>query len=106
MPLNLDDLAAACRCNDAELDAGGSVPTLMLNLGVDPTGAVYVAEQRALRVALLASGVSPELLASKAAFVVTPHMLHKRQRDLIPIYAGVWTDGLATGIRAYHDALV
>lgn len=106
MPLNREDLAAACRANDALVDAGGNVTALLAELQVDPMASVYVAEQRALRVAMLHSGVPPHLIATAARHGV-PFVpkLHKRQRDLIPIYAGVWTDGLICGVRAYYDAL-
>ena len=106
MPLTRSDLADACQRNDIIVDAGGSVPGVMMTLGVDPMGAVYVAEQRALRVALLHSGVTPAILRAVAQRdAVIPLKLHKRQRDLIPIYAGVWTDGLIAGVRAYYTAL-
>lgn len=100
MPLTRDDLAAACSRNDLVVDAGGSVPALLMNLGVEPQGCVYVAEQRALRVALLHSGVMPTRFST-----ATARSLHKTQRDLIPVYAGVWIDGLVAGVRAYYEAL-
>ena len=106
MPLNRDDLAAACSHNDRIVDAGGSVPAILLTLGVDPTAAVYVAEQRALRVAMLHSGVTAgDLYRAATLGAAFKPKITKTQRDLIPVYAGVWTDGFCTAMRAYFDAL-
>ena len=108
MPLNRDDLSAAARANDQVIDAGGSMPAVLMNMGVDPMSAVYVAEQRALRTALYQSGINlVELMeaVSRGEQVRLEGALDERERDLIPIYAGSWLDGLVTGVRAYHDAL-
>ena len=108
MPLNRTDLASACRANDQVVDAGGSMPAVLMTLGVDPMSAVYVAEQRALRTALYQSGINlVELMEaiSRGEQVRLEGALDDRERDLIPVYAGSWIDGLAAGVRAYHDAL-
>lgn len=99
MPLSREDLAAACSTNDRAVDAGGSIPMLLMGLHVDPASAVYVAEQRALRIALLASGVPPADFPT-----ATYGSLSIIQRELIPVYAGAWLDGLATALRAEFDA--
>lgn len=95
--LDRGDLTAAVLTNDRLVEGGTPVPAILMTLGIEPMGATYVAEARALRMALLASGADLRLGEAPR--------LQKRQRDLIPVYAGIWTDGLAAGIRAYYDAL-
>lgn len=106
MPLNREDLAAAARQNDRIVDAGGSIPPLLMTLGVEPMSAVYLAEQRALRVAMIHSGTNPRALqaAAERGIAFTPK-LDPRQSELIPVYASLWVDGLACALRAYMDAL-
>lgn len=103
--LNRDDLAAAVRVNDEKVDAGVHYPAIMKELGLDPTGTVYVAEQRAIRIALLQSGVTPEELrqAARGEHLIEAHVA-PAQRLLIPLYASAWMDGLAGGIRAFDHA--
>lgn len=107
MPLNRKDLVAACRANDEAVEAGGSVPAVLMALGVDPMSAVFVAEQRALRTALFQSGIDLNKLMEalqRGEAVAIQGSLKRRERDLIPVYAGAWTDGLLTGVRAVHTA--
>ena len=103
--LGRDELSRAVRLLDATSDAGNDLPTILEFLEVDSRGAVYVAEQRALRVAMLRSGVNPielrALTARGAAFVPK---LTERENAMIPIYAGLWLDGLAAGVKALRGA--
>lgn len=103
--LSRDDLAAAARMNDEAVDRGLPVPALMMNLGIDPRGAVYVAEQRALRYALLQSGWTlADLQALAAGSEPRPVKLPREQLDMIPVYAGIFLDGLTAGVRASDEA--
>lgn len=104
--LSRDDLARAVRTNDALSEAGGdATPRILFDLGVDPMAAVYVAEQRALRVALLHSGWTPLDLRRLAEEDAGRHVYPSAEQNaLIPVYAGVWVDALATGIRACDEA--
>jgi hypothetical protein len=104
MVFNRADLAASVSKNDAIVDAGGSLVGLLEKLLVEPPAAFYVAEQRALRIGALHSGISPAILR-RAAAEGAAVKLTKRQRELMPIYAAAWLDGLAAGIRAVQDAL-
>lgn len=96
--LGRDELSAAVRALDDASDAGVDLPTTLASLGIDGQGALYVAEQRALRVGLLFEGWTEEELRLMASGV-NPRRVHidSSIQVLLPTFAAVWLDGLATG---------
>lgn len=103
MPLSRDELAAAVRLNDDHADAGETTAAILADLGADPQAALYVAEQRALRVALMFEGWTRSELALMAQGLKPRKVkLSPEQVAYLPIYSSIWIDGLAAGMRSLH----
>jgi hypothetical protein len=103
MPLSRDEIASAARANDDRVDQGEALAAVLTDLGVDPQSAIYVADQRALRVALLFEGWTRSELALMAQGMKPRRVkLSPEQVAYMPIYSGIWIDGFAAGVQACH----
>lgn len=96
--LTRDELAGACRINDERSLTG--IEPLLLHLGVEPRGSIYVAEQRALRQALVYEGWSPSEIALMASGVKPSRIRLGATLVYMPGFSAMWLDGLAAARRA------
>lgn len=95
--LNRDDIARACRHNDAIVEESGDLPGFFTERDVDFDGLTYLAEQRALRVAMILDGQDPNPSRPRA-ISLPPHL-----NALMPMFASLFIDGFAAGRTAEHD---
>ncbi len=86
-----EQLADACRAHDNAADTGTTLPEALSKRGVETNAAVYVADQRALRMVL---GMRGE--ASTASRRV---MLSQEEEKLMMRFAAMWLDGLVVGLK-------
>lgn len=96
-------LSQACGLNDEVQTAGiEDEDAVLLQLGVDPRGIRYVAEQRALRAGLLFEGwseVELDLMAREGIRARDVHFSPEVQA-MLPVYAAIWIDGVKAALRA------
>lgn len=89
-----EQLSDACRAHDNAADRGELFPSILSKRGVDARDAVYVAEQRALRMILEMRGDPvPGLLAPM------PIQLTAEEDKLLMKLATAWLDGLVVGMK-------
>ena len=88
-----DKLADAVRAIDNLADVGVGFDEALRKRGFDPTAVTYVAQQRALRLVLIAQGRAPEL-EPVAMRQVT---FSARERAMLVQFATAWIDGLLAG---------
>ena len=88
-----DKLADAVRAIDNLADVGVGFEDALRKRGFDPAAVTYVAEQRALRMVLIAQGRSPELEPMTARGI----SFSARERQMIAQFATAWIDGLLAG---------
>lgn len=91
-----DELSESARYMDALSEEHGFEKWAELN-SIEPQGLTYVAEQRALRAAMLLDGQDPRLLSRTE---VTTIKLSERIRDLMPALTAMAMDGMGIGIHA------
>lgn len=105
--LSKDTLARACSANDASTDCGMSLPDILRELSVNVDGAIHVADQRALRLALLYDGWTPEEVRAITAAATEPFTVNLKDPTLqfmLPALSMMWMDGLAAAMRAIRHA--
>lgn len=106
--INKRMLAAAARALDEQAEQGVELPDALELLDIDSRSAIFVAFQRALRVALLFDGWSEEELSMLSRLRDTPTDvppgLSPEQKALIPVYASLWMDGAAIAAKAVKDS--
>lgn len=93
-----EQIAAACRAHDNAADMGESMPEILAKRGIDARDAIYVAEQRALRLVLLASGrpmPDPTRMSQVA--------LSASERKMFTQLTVMWLDGLAVGVKISEE---
>lgn len=90
--LTKDKLASAACANDKQSDAGEKLPAVLRDVDLDPEGALYVSEQRALRWVL---HERPDKTVPGGFFTLSP----TEQRTLEALQAA-WLDGAACVARA------
>ena len=95
-----DELAESARYVDA-LSEEHSFEGWAKIEGVDPDGLLYVAQQRALRAAMLMDGQDPTKLSRTRK---TKVVLSKPIRDLLPALTALAMDGIGLGISAGQRA--
>lgn len=95
MTITRDKLNAACRAHDNAADTGATLPEILAKRGVDVKDAMYVAEQRALRIVLHTSG-RPAPDPTK----LTRVELSAQEQHLLAVLMSTWIDGFAVGIKA------
>jgi hypothetical protein len=88
-----DKLADAVRAIDNLADVGVGFDEALRKRGFDPTAVTYVAQQRALRMVLVAQGRTPELEPMTARGIA----FSARERQMIAQFATAWIDGLLAG---------
>jgi hypothetical protein len=91
-----DEIAEAARYADARAEELG-LPGWCEANGVDLTGLLYVADQRALRAAMVMEGQNPQSLSPTEFSVVK---LKPSTKALIPFLTSVILDGFAIGLTA------
>ena len=91
-----DDLAESARYMDALSEEHGFEKWAELQ-SIDPEGMAYVAQQRALRAAMLLDGQNPSALSR---VVKTKVVLSSRVLDLLPALTALAMDGIGIGISA------
>lgn len=94
-----DEIAKAARDADDQASELG-LPGWCEANGVDLTGLLYVAEQRALRAAMVMEGQDPRTL-SRTEFSVVE--LKPSSKALIPFLTSVILDGFAIGVTAKEE---
>ena len=91
-----DELAESARYTDALSEEHG-FDTLAELQQIDGQGLMYVAQQRALRAAMLMDGQDPgKMSRTKKTKIVLPPMI----RELLPALTALAMDGLWIGIHA------
>lgn len=101
MTLTRDQLTAAVRANDAEVEApDGSLESWCDAHDVSVEDLAYVANQRALRAAMIIDGQDPRTL-SRTEFT-SVGLSVEAQELLLPLGA-TWLDGFAAGRVARED---
>ena len=93
-----DKLADAVRAIDNLMDVGVSFADALRKRGFDPAAVTHVAEQRALRMVLVAQGRTPELEPMTKRAIE----LSARERAMLAQFAAVWIDGLLAGAVVSH----
>ena len=93
--IHRDDLALAARHLDAMAEEQGMEYVVRLHK-LDEEGALYVAEQRALRTAMMLDGQDPGALSRTEK---TPVTLSNEARTLMPHLTALSLDGIMIGIR-------
>lgn len=90
-------LADAARENDERTDAGAGVEDVARELGVDPKELTHVAEQRALRAVVVQfrGKVGLDQMAREGQV-----NLGHTERAALTVYAAMYIDGIAIGLRA------
>jgi len=91
-----DELAESARYMDALSEEHGFEMWADLS-NLDPDGLMYVAEQRALRAAMLIDGQDPTLLSRTEKTTIT---LSPEVQKLMPHLAGLSMDGIGIGLHA------
>lgn len=101
MTLKREQLAAACRANDDEATSPDAIGDMLERHGLDSHDAVYVAEQRAIRAAVLMFGTDDDKrkLAAKTSTRVPIRCPDKVFNQLIALHL----DGMLTAARALRD---
>jgi len=95
-----DELAESARYMDALSEEHGFTDWARL-MSLDPEGMMYVAEQRALRAAMLMDGQDPTLLSRTEKTKIT---LSPEVQKLMPHLTGLSMDGMGIGIHSgRHD---
>lgn len=96
--LDKDAIATACRYNDAQLaELGDSLEAWATQNEIDINGLIYVAEQRAIRAGLVASGVDPRRLSRTHFSRVA---LSPEQGRELPMRMALWMDAFGAGVLA------
>jgi hypothetical protein len=93
-----DELAEAARYADARAEELG-LQEWAKQVGVDIDGLVYVANQRALRAAMIVDGQDPTNMPLDR---MTTVRLSPAVRELLPFLTTVVIDGFALGFTAKH----
>lgn len=97
-----DALAAAASRNDEIAETQGLEAALM-DLGLDRDGAIYVAEQRALRAVVVQTRGVEGLEAMQANGSI---QLTTPEKAMQTYYTSMYLDGIALGYRARRDEAV
>jgi hypothetical protein len=100
MPITKDQLAAACRAQDNLADIGTAMGDILKQRGIDPADALYVAEQRALRMVLVLENRLKEVDQTK----LSPVSLSARERKVQAQFATIWLDGLVAGVKTGKES--
>jgi hypothetical protein len=92
--INRDELAESARYLDARSEELETLDLIKKD-GIDPDGIVYIAEQRALRCAMILDGQDPRLLSRTEK---TPVALSPEIKAMMPHLIGLSLDGMLIGI--------
>lgn len=96
--INRLNMMEAARYNDAQLaELGDDLHEWGKVNGIDLVGLAYVAEQRAIRMAMVDEGRDPTRLSQTHYSTVT---LSAASQARIVTFASCWFDGFAAGVRA------
>ena len=94
--INQDAIATACRENDEQVQAIGGLTQLLADHDVDGPGLANVAQQRALRVAMMLDDQDPTKLTSTEPITIE---LSEEIHGLMPFLASLFLDGFMAGRR-------
>jgi hypothetical protein len=94
--IGLDELAESARYMDALSEEHGFEKWADLS-NLDAEGLIYVAEQRALRAAMLMDGQNPTLLSRTEKTTIT---LSPEVQNLMPHLTSLAMDGIGIGVHA------
>jgi hypothetical protein len=87
-----DEIAEVCRNNDAIAEEHHDLPEFYREYGVDILGLAYVANQRALRAAMILDSQNPNLIRPKEVHLSTHIQM------LLPMFASIFMDGFTAGL--------
>lgn len=97
--LTQSDLVASCRSLDALTADGVPVDAVLIRNDVDPRAAAYVAEWRALRIALLYDGwTETEVDAMSEEMRPNRMRLSLASQFWMPAFSAIYLDGLTSGL--------
>ena len=97
--IGMEELAESSRYMDAISEERG-FDGWCNSMNIDSEALMYVAEQRALRAAMLLDGQDPTLLSRTEKTAIT---LSERVRDLMPTLTALAMDGIGIGLHANRD---
>jgi hypothetical protein len=100
MTIKKEQLAAAVRAADNLADIGTSMGDILKQRGIDPTDALFVAEQRALRMVLVLENRLKEVDQTR----LSPVSLSARERKVQAQFASIWLDGLLAGVKTGKES--
>ncbi|MFL5861148.1 MAG: hypothetical protein ACJ780_10245 [Solirubrobacteraceae bacterium] len=89
-----DQIAEACRYLDALSEEGHEFEDLLRERGIDPEGLFYVANQRAIRAAMIATGGDPRTLPRDRMSTVN---LSPEAKALLMPLTLAWLDAFVAG---------
>lgn len=104
MNYSLDDLRSSFALLDYRTDNGHSVPEIAADLGVDIEVLVHVAEQRGMRVALVATGEIDKIAEAQATGQVTPIRLTPEQRQIMAVASAAEMEAIAATLLMVQKA--
>jgi hypothetical protein len=103
--LDREDIARVVRTLDSSTMSGTSVESILARLDCEPSAPAYVAEQRALRVALIWEGWTLSELEAMADRMQPRRVKLDTMAPFLSSFAGLWLDGFVAGLKAKEDQL-
>src|SRR5262245_34793032 len=97
--IGYEQLAKAAQAHDATAEQGGSDDAI-IEAGLDPAQAWMFAEQRALRLVLVANGRADELKQIHTSGVLTPVSLSQAEQMQVELFKLAVMDGACISRRA------
>lgn len=97
--IDRDDIARAARNADALAEEIG-LADFIARHDIDLDGLLYVCNQRALRLGLIAEGRNPNPSPGKPVGID----LKPETERLLPTFAAAWLDGFLAGLLSRHDS--
>lgn len=94
-----DPLLLAARYNDAEAEEGGFEATCE-KFGLNPKTVMYLAEQRALRHAMVVTGQGGQLKEMHRTGRATPFRPSQAQQQIMDLVLPAYVDAIVIGWRA------
>jgi hypothetical protein len=99
-------IADAAWASDALADEGHTLPEIMRAANISFEDAMYVAEQRAMRLVLAQRGDTTAATLSRDAYEQRHRTYHlqPRERQMMAMLQSIWLDAFTAGVRAANDA--
>lgn len=104
--IGYDDLAQASFDNDSRANESHGVAAILSSLGFHPGDAIRAAEQRALRMVLMARGPHEIQRMREQAYEgrYSTEELSDEELAQLEVFKAVWLDGLAVSAQATRTA--